>query len=87
MRLMSTILFSSVVAFGAAGAMAEDKTVLPPAQAQAGPQGDHRGGPPGAAREAFALGRARRRAMEEQSARSIACPHRASKSQYHRIVR
>jgi hypothetical protein len=50
MRLMSTILFSSVVAVGAVGAMAEDTTVLPPGQAQAGPQGDHRGGPPGGPR-------------------------------------
>jgi hypothetical protein len=49
MRLISTVLFSSVVAFGAAGAMAED-TVLPPGQAQASPQGDHRGGPPGGPR-------------------------------------
>jgi hypothetical protein len=40
-----------------------------------------------AAREAFALARARRRATGEQSARSIACPHRASKSRYHRIIR
>src|ERR1700677_1694251 len=50
MGLMSTILFSSVVALGAASAMAEDTTVLPPGQAQAGPQGDHRGGPPGGPR-------------------------------------
>jgi hypothetical protein len=53
MRLMPMILFSSVVAFGAAGAagaMAEDTTVLPPGQAQASPQGDDRAGPPGGPR-------------------------------------
>jgi hypothetical protein len=48
MRLMSTILFSGVVAFGVAGgAMAQDTTAQPPGPAQAGPPGDHRGGPPG----------------------------------------
>ncbi|MEA3140216.1 MAG: hypothetical protein QOK23_2385 [Gammaproteobacteria bacterium] len=50
MRLMFTILFSGVVAFGAAGAMAEDTTVLPPGQVQAGLQSDHREGPPGGPR-------------------------------------
>jgi hypothetical protein len=48
MRLMSTILVSCVVAFGAGGAMAKD-TVLPPGQAEADPQGDH-GSPPGGPR-------------------------------------
>jgi hypothetical protein len=45
MRLISTILFSGVVAFGAAAAMAQDTTAQPPGQPQAGPP---RAGPPGA---------------------------------------
>jgi hypothetical protein len=48
MRLISTILFSGVVAFGAAdSAMGQDTTAQSLGKAQTVPQGDHRGGAPG----------------------------------------
>jgi hypothetical protein len=53
MRLISTILFSGVVAFGvvafgaARTAMAQDTTTQSPEKAQKGPQKDHRGEAPG----------------------------------------